>query len=44
MEEGAYDYDWSYRCDICDAPCASLTGIGIKIHKAKMHKAPKHLK
>ena len=36
---GFYDYDWTHRCDICDAPCKSA--IGVKIHSTKVHKTPK---
>ena len=34
-----YDYDWTHRCDICDVPCKSATGV--KIHHTKVHKTPK---
>ena len=36
MTNNAYDYDWPFRCDICDLPCASARGI--KIHKCKAHR------
>ena len=39
LESGNYVADWPHRCDICDLPCASATGV--KIHRSHMHKEDK---
>ena len=39
MANGAYVFTWPHRCDVCNLPCRSSRGI--KIHKAKSHKAEK---
>ena len=31
-----YDYEWKHRCQVCDYPCKSPTGV--KIHRSKAHK------
>ena len=36
LVNGIYDQDWPHRCDICDLPCKSQTGV--KIHRSKAHK------
>ena len=36
QNSGNYDYDWQFRCDVCDLPCSSSRGV--KIHKAQKHK------
>ena len=39
LANGKYDYEWKFRCGECDHPCNSAHGV--KIHKAKQHKARK---
>jgi hypothetical protein len=36
---GEYAFQWPHRCNVCDLPCRTKTGI--KIHKAKIHKVEK---